>query len=161
MQFELGNCLWKNRSSYGRKPKFETASDLWEAASQYFDWVVENPLWENKATQYQGAAIDVPVQKMRAMTIAGMCIYLDISRQNWYEYKAKPEYSDICQQIEDIIYDYKFTGAAADLLNPSIIARDIGLSDKKEITGANGGAIQVSNLTDDQLAAIIANSSSN
>jgi hypothetical protein len=34
-----------------------------------------------------------------------------------------------------VILDQKFTGAAADLLNPNIIARDLGLTDKKEVSG--------------------------
>lgn len=133
MTFEVGNALWKTRSSHGRSPKFDSPDALYEAALEYFDWVVDNPLWENKATQYQGTAIDVPVQKMRAMTISGLCIFLDISRQNWSEYRQKDDFSDICEKIEEIIYDYKLTGAAADLLNPSIIAREIGLADKKDV----------------------------
>ena len=133
MTFEVGNALWKTRSSHGRSPKFDSPDSLYEAALEYFDWVVDNPLWENKATQYQGAAVDVPVQKMRAMTISGLCIFLDISRQNWSEYRQKDDFSDICEKIEEIIYDYKLTGAAADLLNPSIIAREIGLADKKDV----------------------------
>lgn len=147
MTFEVGNALWKTRSSHGRSPKFDDPNSLYEAALEYFDWVVDNPLWENKATQYQGAAVDVPVKKMRAMTISGLCIFLDISRQNWSEYRQKNDFSDICNKVEEIIYDYKLTGAAADLLNPSIIAREIGLADKKELTGANGGPIEHSAIT--------------
>jgi hypothetical protein len=51
----------------------------------------------------------------------------------------------ITLEIEKVIYNQKFTGAAADLLNSNIIARELGLSDKvqNEHTGANGGAIQV------------------
>ena len=44
---------------------------------------------------------------------------------------------------EEIIYNQKFTGAAADLLNPNIIARELGLADKQqnEHTGVDGKPI--------------------
>lgn len=41
----------------------------------------------------------------------------------------------VITQAEAVIYEQKFTGAAADLLNPNIIARDLGLADKKELSG--------------------------
>jgi hypothetical protein len=36
-------------------------------------------------------------------------------------------------KIEDIIYDQKFTGAVIGIFKENIIARDLGLTDKKEI----------------------------
>ena len=79
------------------------------------------------------------------MTIRAMCFFIGLSRQGWQEYSEKPDFSDIVKEIEDVIYSQKFEGAAADLLNSNIIARELGLSDKvqNEHTGANGGAIQV------------------
>ena len=53
------------------------------------------------------------------------------------------------------------SGAAADMLNANIIARDLGLSDKSELTGKGGGPIKIQSardLTDDELAAIAATS---
>ena len=44
--------------------------------------------------------------------------------------------------MDEIIRTQKFEGASADLLNPNIIARDLGLADKSELTGAGGGAIE-------------------
>ncbi len=38
----------------------------------------------------------------------------------------------------------KFAGAAAELLNSALITRDLGLSDKKELSGIDGGAIETS-----------------
>ena len=48
----------------------------------------------------------------------------------------------MCSQVEDIIRTQKFEGASAELLNVSIIARDLGLADKSEHSGPNGGAIE-------------------
>ena len=55
--------------------------------------------------------------------------------------------------------EQKFTGAAADLLNANIIARDLGLKDNvsNEHTGANGGAIkhEISETAADKFASIL------
>lgn len=78
--FLPGNKFWLVRSSHGRKPIFETPDDLWNAACEYFQWVEENPLYEDRLVTFQGSATHEPVAKMRAMTIAGLCLFLDISR---------------------------------------------------------------------------------
>ena len=42
-------------------------------------------------------------------------------------------FSDITTRAEEIIYDQKFSGAAADLLHANIIARDLGLKEQSQI----------------------------
>jgi hypothetical protein len=142
MAAPLGNRFWEARSSHGRAPIFASPDDLWKAATEYFEWVEANPLYEDKLVTFQGVATHEPVAKMRAMTIAGLCIFLDISRRGWDGYTGREDFVPICDKIEQVIRDQKFTGAAADLLNPSIIARDLGLADKQELTGKDGGAIE-------------------
>lgn len=138
-RFLAGNRFWLARSSHGRKPIFATPDDLWDAACQYFAWVEANPLYEEKVFNGKDGIVHASVAKMRAMTIAGLCLYLDISRQGWFEYCAKPDFSDVTKQIDGVIRDQKFSGAAADLLNANIIARDLGLAEKQE----HGGAVAV------------------
>lgn len=138
-----GNRFWEVRSTHGRKPIFATPDDLWSAAVEYFAWVEDNPLYEDKVIAYQGEVKHEPVQKMRAMTVAGLCLFLDISQQAWSEYKQRQGYGDVTSAIDSVIRSQKFAGAAADLLNANIIARDLGLSDKQEHTGPNGGPIEV------------------
>lgn len=77
---------------------------------------------------------------MRAMTISGLCLFLDITQETWWQYRQKEGFSEIVTRAEEVIRNQKFTGAAAELLNPNIIARDLGLRDKQdhEHTGANG-----------------------
>lgn len=133
-----GNQFWKARSSHGRNPKFASPDDLWAAACEYFEWVDANPLWEDKVTSYQGVNTHEPIAKMRAMTISGLCIFLDIARSTWDEYRANKDFSGIVTRVEETIRDQKFSGAAADLLNANIIARDLGLAEKQEHTGKDG-----------------------
>ena len=128
-----GNKFWEARSSHGRKPKFATPDYLWNACVEYFEWVEKNPLFEQKAFCFQGAVTYATVPKMRAMTISGLCIFLDISVQTWLDYKGRKDFIDITTRVETIIYNQKFTGAAADLLNANIIARDLGLKDESRV----------------------------
>lgn len=133
-----GNRFWEARSSHGRSPTFATPDDLWAAATQYFDWVEENPLFEDRLITFQGSAIHEPVAKMRAMTLSGMCIFLDIGRSTWDEYCKREGFLAVTSRVAEIIRTQKFAGAAADLLNPNIIARDLGLADKQEHSGPDG-----------------------
>lgn len=136
MSAPLGNQFWKARTSFGRDKLFATKEILWEAATQYFDWVHENPLAE--AVVYQGEVSTKTKPLMRAMTIDGLCIFLGIDQETLSNYETKDGYEDyfgVVRRIKSIIRTQKFEGASAGLLNPNIIARDLGLADKKEVSG--------------------------
>lgn len=133
MSAPKGNQFWRARSTHGKAPIFKTPDDLWDACAQYFDWVEENPLWESKAFAYQGEVTLTEVPKMRAMTISGLCIFLDIARRTWDDYRSREDYMPVVTRVEEIISAQKFEGAAADLLNSNIIARDLGLRDKQDV----------------------------
>jgi len=144
--FQIGNEAWKARTKHGRDKLFTTPEILWEACVEYFEWVSKNPLWETKSYMYQGVPIQDQIDKPRAMTITGLCIFLDITTKTWGEYKANNDFSYIIGKVEDIIRTQKLEGAAADIFNANIIARELGLADKKEHTGENGSPIQVSTI---------------
>lgn len=131
-----GNDFWKARSSHGRKPIFATPDDLWAGAVEYFEWVEVNPLYEAKPFAYQGDVTIATIAKMRAMTVTGLCIFLDISLQAWTQYREREGFSDVTTRVDEIIRTQKFEGASADLLNANIIARDLGLADKSELNVA-------------------------
>jgi hypothetical protein len=143
MAAPLGNRFWEARTSHGPKERFTDPAVLWDACVEYFDWVERNPLWENKVAQFQGAPVDMPIAKMRAMTIGGLCLLLNIAHKTWIEWRGRQDLSEVVSRVEEVIKTQKFQGAAADLLNPNIIARDLGLSDKQELTGANGGPVEI------------------
>ena len=140
-----GNQFWKLRSKHGRDKLFESPELLWEAACEYFEWCEENPLMESKPMvvsigNNQGSSVEMSeIPKMRAFTWAGLELYLDI--HSLRDYKTNSDYKDFSQvitRIEKIIYEQKFTGAAAGFLNPNIIARDLGLSENNK-TEYSGG----------------------
>jgi hypothetical protein len=152
MSAPIGNEFWKARSSHGRKPIFASADDLWTACIEYFEWVEANPLYETKGFAFQGVVTKETFPKMRAMSISGLCIFLDIGRRSWDEYRKREDFLPVCEAVEETIRTQKFEGASADLLNPAIIARDLGLADRSEVTGKDGGAIETKEVSDNELA---------
>jgi hypothetical protein len=94
---------------------------------------------------------------MRAMTIAGLCLFLDIDTTTWSLWrKNRSDLFSVITRVEQVIYQQKFSGAASDLLNANIIARDLGLSDKSEVTGKDGGPIETKDVSDLEKARRIA-----
>lgn len=128
-RFASGNRWWEARSSHGAKPKFESPGDLEKACLEYFEWVEANPLYELKVFQ-NGTKADVP--KMRAPTIWGLCTFLGITYETWTTYRVRPDLSEVISYVETAMKAQKFAGAAADLLNQSIVAREMGLAEKVE-----------------------------
>lgn len=142
-RFAPGNRLWEARSSAGPKPRFADPDSLWAACVEYFEWVESNPLLEVKGFAFQGAVTKETFPKMRAMTIGGLCVFLDVDETTWRGWReARPDLLPVITRAEAVIYQQKFAGAAADLLNPNIIARELGLSEKREHTGSDGGPIK-------------------
>lgn len=129
----IGNQFWKLRSKHGRAKLFETPELLWEAACEYFEWCEANPLIEY---DYRGGEL-VEIPKMRAFTMHGLCQYLNCNTLYFQNFKSqerakKEDFSIIITQIEETVYNQKFTGAAGGFLNANLIARDLGLTDKQE-----------------------------
>lgn len=143
MSAPVGNQFWKQRSKHGRDTLFSTPEKMWEAACEYFEWCDKNPLIEvvHDKLKVNGVGdelkfIDIP--KMRPYTIQGLCLYLDCNTQYFNQFKSsekakEQDFSFVITRIEEIIYNQKFSGAAAGFLNPNIIARDLGLADKKDV----------------------------
>lgn len=125
-----GNQYWKLAHDF-KKPKKYQPDELLVKAVDYAQWCEKNPLKEEKVF---GTGMRMKVNRMRAMTIQGFCLFANMSIQTWYEYEGQKEYSEIIGQIRAMFYSQKVEGAAADLLNANIIARELGLSDKQQIT---------------------------
>ncbi|MDP1702599.1 MAG: DNA-packaging protein [Aestuariivirga sp.] len=146
MSAPLGNEFWKARSTHGRNPKFESPEQLETACEEYFQWAHDNPLWEDNLVTFQGSAKHEPTAKMRAMTLDGLHLFLDIHHDTWAEYRKREDLSAVVTRVEKAIRSQKFAGAAADLLNANIIARDLGLSDKTDTThNVSDGVLELLN----------------
>lgn len=154
-----GNRFWEMRSKHGKDELFASSDLLWEAACEYFQWCDENTLYTTE--QRKGnviipkgmdakdlknllkSTVDLPA--MRAYTLKGLCVFLGINTGYFNDFKRRlkdhdekepradaEDFLNVIERIEDVIYVQKFEGAAAGLLNGNIIARELGLADKKE-----------------------------
>jgi len=140
-----GNEFWKLRSKHGRDKLFASSELLWDAACEYFQWCTKTPLHKSEAFAYQGKIKLKSVPMMRAMTMGQLCFYLHCNEAYFRQFKSNitegnKDYSTVIHDIEQVVYSQKFQGAAAGLLNANIIARDLGLSEKSDIT-SNGETV--------------------
>ena len=137
-----GNQFWKLRSKHGRDKLFATPELLWEAACEYFEWIDENPLIEIDYVGKDAEKVERP--HTRPYTLEGLAMYLDASTSFWREFRSncsennEKGFLSIITRIEEIIRRQKFEGAACGFYNANIIARDLGLSDKKDLTSTDG-----------------------
>ena len=131
MAAPIGNQFWKMRTKHGRDRLFADPDTLWAACCEYFEWVEANPLIEMRPFAYQGVVTQEPVPKMRAMTLTGLQFFLDVDVKTWINWRLDEDFIQVVNKAESVIRDQKFAGAAADLLNANIIARDLGLADKQ------------------------------
>jgi len=137
------NSFWQQRSKHGRDKLFSSPKVLWEAASEYFIWCEENPLTQQNWVGKDGD--EVSKELMRPFTLSGLCVFLDCEEQTLKNYGTKEEYKDffgVYTRICQIVRTQKFEGAAVGLFNANIIARDLGLVEKNEHTGKDGGPIE-------------------
>jgi hypothetical protein len=148
MAAPANNQFWKNRSVHGRDMLFESHELLWKTACEYFNWCDGHPWWRNepiKSGDRAGQIMKVAIS--RPYTLAGLCIYLKASRNYWKEFRKNKNLSEdflaVIDNIEEIIYTQKFEGAAVGAFNANIISRDLGLADKSELTGPDGGPLQM------------------
>lgn len=157
--FVQGNQIWKMRKNNGgNTPKFGNPEDLEAKCLEYFQWVEDNPLKEAELVKFQGEAKEAHKPKLRAMSINALCLYIGIVERTWYLWKDteselhRPDLIQVMQWAEGVIRAQKFEGAAADLLNANIIARDLGMADKQEHSGPNGGPIKTEDTSRKEIA---------
>lgn len=128
-----GNQWWRKRATSGREKTFESPEELWRSACEYFEYT-DSRKW-NKV-DFKGKDVEmVEIPTDTPYTQTGLCIFLDITMNTWSNYRSKDGYEDffrVVELIDQIIYTQKFEGATVGAYNSSIIARDLGLTDKTE-----------------------------
>lgn len=139
------NKFWQLRTKHGRDKLFATPDLLWTAATEYFQWCDDNPWIKNEAIKsgdLAGEIVKIPTS--RPYTMTALCLYLDVNTKYFYDFKNNlkeddKDFSEVITRIEETIYSQKFEGASVGAFNANIIARDLGLSDKKELDHTTGG----------------------
>ncbi len=115
-------------------------------ACEYFVWCESHPLQEEQVAFHkikdgvgEDAREHIQVSRagkarMRPFTRMGLATHLGIPVSRLSGYTARGGgWAEAMEMIEQIIYTQKFEGAAAGLLNATIISRDLGLAEKQEV----------------------------
>jgi hypothetical protein len=121
--------LWDMVNLGGQPRKFETQEELYNACLKYFEWATDNPIYDIKPFHFQGVVTLEKIPKPRIFTVQGMCLFLNINRDSWYQWAKEDRYSDTVKAINNIIFEQKYSGAAVDIFNSGLVARDLGLRD--------------------------------
>lgn len=119
------------------RPKTYTPTTLLTAANKYFEWCLKNPLKEQQVFHFKGSITKTTVNKMRPFTLEGLCNHLKIVVNTYKNYEKEAEFLTVATRIRQVIENQQFEGAAAGFLNPSIVARKLGLADKVDNTNVN------------------------
>lgn len=125
----IGNQFWKmaDPECLGQPRNFPTPTDLWNKAKEYFQECDESPLTSQETTTTDKGVYDKVKQHKVPYTWQGLYVFLGVVSLK--RYKEKNEYVPIITHIGNVIYNQKYTGAAAGLFNANIIARDLGLAE--------------------------------
>lgn len=131
-RFAKGNQLWRQNKMVPRPFKFNSPDEFLAAVHAYFEWSDENPIEEQKVF---GTGLKINVNHDRPLTMASACIHMGMAKSTWALYRDKPEFTEVIHMVESVMTEQKFAGAAVGIFNANIIARDLGLADRKEIDG--------------------------
>lgn len=155
---DLGTII---KERFGRMPLIQSPEELLVIAQEYFEWCEANPMWEDKLVTFQGFATHEPVPKMRLRTVTTLCFFLGINQSTWSLWRnERPDLKEAIDQIEARIKEENKHGASAELMNANFVARVLGLADRQEHTGKDGGPlttqhveVDLSQLAEDELEA--------
>ncbi|TQE99543.1 MAG: hypothetical protein FKY71_08170 [Spiribacter salinus] len=126
--------------------------DFLDACVGYFEWCVEHPLLEEELFHNKGEVVRADRNRVRAFTKQGLATYLGIPVKKLYYFKEKGgEWQEAVELVDQIIHNQKFEHAAANMLNASIVSRDLGLADKVDNTSTDGTMSPQKNYTEDEL----------
>lgn len=137
-----GNQFWRNIDprKLGRNPKYKTPGELWKDAVKYFEYIDGNPMEteeEIDGHNANGSKTEIKIKRHKIpYTWEGLYVFIGVCDLDYYKTneKKKEAFSGIIKHINNIIRNQKFSGASAGLFNANIIARDLGLTDKTDIT---------------------------
>lgn len=133
-----GNQFWKARTRHGVRTIMESPEKLQEACIEYFEWIEQNPIIEERVGFSPSGVHKSDVKHPHAMTIWGLSIFLGITSSTWYAWKKdRDDLKPVIAWAEEIIKVQKFSNAAAGLMNANLIAREMGLAEKTIVDNMN------------------------
>ena len=116
----------------------ETPERLWELFTQFVEHENSNPMYKVEYVGKDGDQVDTPLQvpitfEAFECWLADKEIINDLGNYSSNLNGAYDDYLPIITRIRNNCFAQNFKGASVGLFNANIIARKLGLSDKKEI----------------------------
>lgn len=132
----------EDKKKVGRPKSIESPEYFWQLFSEYKAWAKNNPRIENVFSQKECASF--PVERERPLTWEDFDTWLYDNGiiQDTDHYRANlngayTEFLGVITRVNKVMYSDKFSGAAVGIYNANIIARDLGLVDKKNVEQIN------------------------
>jgi len=146
----MANNFISHINPLGQPPKYKTAKELWEKFIDYCAWVDGNPIELPERSAMFGSKKQVErmaqnkAKVSRPYTLCGFQVWAGIA--NWTEFKRpefrhRPDYLRVINIIETTIKSQQIDGAMVGLYNSNLTARLNGISEKTEVSGADGAAL--------------------
>lgn len=122
----------------GKRKYIETPEKLWELFTQYVSHERDNPMYKIEYVGKDGKEVHTPLQV--PITFEGFECWLadegiinDLGDYSKNDDDRYSDYAPIITRIRNNCFAQNFKGASVGLFNANLIARKLGLSDKKEI----------------------------
>lgn len=148
--FDHDEQFWARRPRLGQEMVFKTPDELIEAAIEAFDWIHTHPLRQQVVFHARGIITKSYETKMRPFSKHALAMRMGITVQCLDLYRDREGFKEAMAWIDSVIFAQKFEGAAANLLNANFIARDLGMADRSEVTGKDGGPLTTQTVTDEE-----------
>jgi hypothetical protein len=134
-----GNQYAKGCETNGKPLAFKTPEEWRKAIDRYFDWCDANAINKVdvvKSGMDAGKPLYIPT--VRPYLIEGLCDFLGISMQTFYNYeKAKgyEDYFEISAYARNRVFTQNLTYGYTGAFDSGLVARKLGLADKQELKG--------------------------
>jgi len=92
------------RVKIGRPPKFKDPETLWQACQEYFIWIDDNPMYVERLFNGKTGLVKGDETKKRPYTLEGLCVFLFIIPQTWYNLKKRGQgFLHVIGMVENVI----------------------------------------------------------
>jgi hypothetical protein len=123
----------------GRNTTLTSPDHMWELYTQYKNWCKENPRIENIVNNKTGEIIPVPRERPLNWSRFNTWAYENeiINDFEDYKYGKVPPYdayNGVVSRIDKDMYSDKIEGASVGIYNASIVARELSLVEKQELS---------------------------
>lgn len=126
----------------GIHKKIESPEKLLEYFRQYKDYEENNRLHKIEYVGREGMRVETPLHYPLSMEAFKSWLFVNgiISDLSDYVKNKDGRYSDftpIITHIKEFIFAHNFKGASVQLLNPNLIARQLGIKEQTDVTSDN------------------------